>query len=194
MSLKEKNYSVLVVSNAPKFSASLCRLLESELCFSVETEQSVSAAKRRLSDKEYDLVLVAAPLADENGVSFSIELCERKNCVTALFVAAENYEQIFSHVSSYGVYVLPRPISTQMVKQALDWMQSTRERIRMFEQKSGTLEKKMQEIRTINRAKWLLISERNMTEEQAHKYLERSAMDRCITKLAIAEEIIGMMG
>ncbi|MBR1724598.1 MAG: ANTAR domain-containing protein [Ruminococcus sp.] len=194
MSLKERNYSVLIVSNAPKFSASLCKLLEEEHCFTIETEQSVSAARRRVLEQDFDLVFITVPLPDENGVSFSIDLCTEKGCVAALFVASEYYEQIFSHVSPYGVYVLPRPLPTQLVSQALDWMQSTRERLRGLEKKSSSLEQKMQEIRTINRAKWLLISERSMTEEQAHKYLERAAMDRCVTKLTIAEEIIGMFG
>ena len=48
----------------------------------------------------------------------------------------------------------------------------------------------MQEIRIVNRAKWFLISELKMTENDAHRYLEKQAMDRCISKKAMAEEII----
>ena len=48
----------------------------------------------------------------------------------------------------------------------------------------------MSEIRIVNRAKLLLISEKNLTETQAHRYIEKQAMDRCMTKKAIAEEII----
>ena len=48
----------------------------------------------------------------------------------------------------------------------------------------------MKEIRMINKAKWLLISQLKMDEPQAHRYLEKQAMDRCITKRQMAEEII----
>jgi response regulator NasT len=48
----------------------------------------------------------------------------------------------------------------------------------------------MEEIRIVNRAKWLLISEIKMDEPNAHRYIEKQAMDRCVSKREIAEEII----
>ena len=48
----------------------------------------------------------------------------------------------------------------------------------------------MVEIRLVNKAKWLLISELSMSEPDAHHYIEKQAMNRCIAKRTIAEEII----
>lgn len=48
----------------------------------------------------------------------------------------------------------------------------------------------MEEIRIINRAKWLLINEKTMVEPKAHHYIEKQAMDLCLSKREIAEEII----
>ena len=48
----------------------------------------------------------------------------------------------------------------------------------------------MEEIRIVNRAKWLLISELKMDEQGAHRYIEKQAMDRCISKRIVAEEIM----
>ena len=48
----------------------------------------------------------------------------------------------------------------------------------------------MMEIKIVNRAKWTLINSLNMSEEDAHRYIEKQAMDRCVSKRAIAEEII----
>ena len=53
-----------------------------------------------------------------------------------------------------------------------------------------SLEERMREIRTVNRAKWLLISERGMSEAEAHRWIEKQAMDRCISKREVADEII----
>ena len=52
----------------------------------------------------------------------------------------------------------------------------------------------MNEIRLVNRAKWLLISELNMTEANAHRYIEKQAMDRCVSRRQVAEEIIKTYG
>ena len=48
----------------------------------------------------------------------------------------------------------------------------------------------MEEIRVVNRAKWMLISKCGMTEEDAHRFIEKQAMDRCVPKKEIAETII----
>ena len=53
-----------------------------------------------------------------------------------------------------------------------------------------SIEEKVNEIRLVNRAKWLLISELKMTESDAHRYIEKQAMDRCVPKKQVAEEII----
>lgn len=73
---------------------------------------------------------------------------------------------------------------------ALNWMASTRERLRKNEKRTLTIEEKMEEIRLVNRAKWLLISELKMDEQGAHRYIEKQAMDRCIAKKVVAKEII----
>ena len=65
----------------------------------------------------------------------------------------------------------------------------TRERLRRMEQKSLSMEDKMAEIRLINRAKWVLI-EQGMSEQDAHRYIEKQAMDRCVPKRVVAEEIL----
>ena len=73
---------------------------------------------------------------------------------------------------------------------ALSWLSSAREKLRKTEKKTLSIEEKMEEIRIVNRAKWLLISELKMDEQGAHRYIEKQAMDRCISKKVIAEEII----
>ena len=73
---------------------------------------------------------------------------------------------------------------------ALNWLESARERLRQFEKKTISIEDKMAEIRLVNKAKWLLISELKMSEPDAHRYVEKQAMDRCVSRRFIAEEII----
>ena len=48
----------------------------------------------------------------------------------------------------------------------------------------------MEEIRIVNRAKWMLIDRLHLTEQEAHRMIEKRAMDRCVTRRVIAEEIL----
>ena len=99
-----------------------------------------------------------------------------------LFAAAALYDQVHARVAEHGVFVLPRPIPRDAIFRGLNWMTAARERLRGYEKKVRPIEEKMEEIRLVNRAKWLLISELKMSEPDAHHYITRQAMDRCVSK------------
>ena len=119
-----------------------------------------------------------------------MDLTGLKTSVALLMVRSDVYTTTYNRVAEYGVYVLPKPTAKPIVSQAIDWMIATRERLKKFEKKTMSTEEKMQEIRIVNRAKWVLIDGLKMTEADAHRYFEKQAMDRCISKREIAEEII----
>ena len=52
------------------------------------------------------------------------------------------------------------------------------------------LEAKVADIRIINRAKLLLVQHLQMTETEAHKYIEKQAMNTSMPRRTIAENII----
>ena len=192
MQLKERRYSVLTVSSQPKFNQALVDLMNSGRRYDSELELTVNAAKRRLLDKSYDIIIINVPLPDDDGISLAIDRSAGMASAVLLLVKGEYYTDVFDRVCPYGVFTLPKPSPRQMVSQAFDWLESTRERLRKLEKRSVSLEDKMQEIRLVNRAKWLLITQKGMTEEQAHKAIEKLAMDSCITKSAAATQIIDL--
>ena len=74
---------------------------------------------------------------------------------------------------------------------AFSWLESARERLRQFEKKSLSIEEKNgPKSAFVNKAKWILISQLSMSEPESHRYIEKQAMDRCVTRRSIAEEII----
>ena len=190
MDLNEQAYSVLIVSAGEKFNTSLQELFPESKYYPVLVEKSINAAKRALIEREYDFIVINSPLPDGDGFRYAIDICCGKNSVVLLLVRSELYNATFCKVSLNGVYTLPKPTSKQIMSQALDWMASTRERLRRLEKKTVSLEDKMQEIRIINRAKWILIEQLKMTEADSHRYIEKQAMDRCISKREVAEAII----
>ena len=48
----------------------------------------------------------------------------------------------------------------------------------------------VEDLKIIDRAKLLLVTCLNMTEEQAHRYLEKQAMDLRTSKLDVAKQVI----
>lgn len=190
MSLKERVYSVLVISAKEKFNASLQSLLPESKYAPVQMVSSVSLAKRVLLERSFDFVFINTPLPDDFGTRFAIEISGNKGTVILLLVRNEVYEEVCDKVTEYGILTLPKPASKQMVAHTLNFMAGIRERLRKLENKSLSMEEKMKEIRLVNRAKWVLIDELKMSEADAHRYIEKQAMDRCVSRRGIAEEII----
>ena len=190
MSLRERVYSILIVSATDKFTSAFADLLPETRYYPVHTAASVSAAKRILAEKTFDFVIINAPLPDDIGTRFAIDTCTSKQSAVLLLVKSDIHADIHDKVVEYGVFTLPKPTSKPTLIHALRWMESSRERLRQFEKKSLSIKEKMAEIRIVNKAKWILISELKMNEPDAHRYIEKQAMDRCITKQIIAEEII----
>ena len=190
MSLKERVYSILVVSSAENFNTVLSTLLPESKFAPVTVVSSVSAAKRLLVDRDFDLVIINAPLPDDMGIHFAIDTCASRQSIVLILVKSDIQAGIFDKVVPYGVFTLPKPTSKATLTQAFQWMISARERLRRSEKKTSSIEEKMKEIRTVNHAKWILISELKMNEEEAHKYIEKQAMDNCISRKDIAEQII----
>lgn len=190
MSLKERVYSVLVISAKENFNASLQSLLPESKYAPVQMVSSVSLAKRVLLERSFDFVFINTPLPDDFGTRFAIEISGNKGTVILLLVRNEVYEEVCDKVTEYGILTLPKPASKQMVAHTLNFMAGIRERLRKLEKKSLSMEEKMKEIRLVNRAKWVLIDELKMSEADAHHYIEKQAMDRCVSCREIAEEII----
>lgn len=190
MSLKERVYNILIVSATNHFTSAFADLLAETRYSPVHTAASISAAKRILAENTFDFVIINTPLPDDMGIRFAIDTCTGKQSAVMLLVKSDIHAAIHDKVVEYGVFTLPKPTSKLTLIQALSWMESAREQLRQFEKKSLTIKEKMAEIRLVNKAKWILISELKMSEPAAHRYIEKQAMDRCITKQSIAEEII----
>ena len=186
----ERRYSVLAVSASLKFVETLRTLLPEGRYGPVTVLHDTAAARRALAENSYDLVLINTPLPDEFGTRLALDACESSSAGVLLLVKAEHCLDIEAQVSAHGVLTLAKPTSAQLFAQTLRLLCITRERLRGMEKKAVTLQEKMEEIRLVNRAKWLLIEELKMTEQEAHRYIEKQAMDRCVTRRAVAEQIL----
>lgn len=190
MPLKEYVYSVLLVSSSESFNTSFTALLPKKDYAPVDIVQSINHARRKISERAYDLIIINTPLPDDFGRKFAVDACTDRNTVAVLLVKSDIYDETYAKVLEHGVLTLRKPLSASTMNQALDWMRAISRRLGKLERKTLTLEEKMAEIRIVNRAKWALIESCKMTEADAHRYIEKQAMDRCITKRELAESIL----
>lgn len=182
--------SVLIVSSHDKGKDFLSELLKAQGFSEITTVKSCGEARRLLTQKDFELVVINAPLRDESGEELSIMVTDISITGVILIVKSEIADYVSAKVEDYGVFVLPKPLSRQMFFQALKMMAASRRRLLGLQRENITLQKKIENIRLVDRAKCALIQYLNLTEPQAHRFIEKQAMDRRISKREVAEGIL----
>jgi response regulator NasT len=182
--------SILIVSNSGKSMDYFSGLLSGAQFSPVLCAVTAGEAKRILVGTPVDIVIINTPLPDDFGVQMALDIAGDNTTGVLLFVKSELYEQVSYRVEDYGILTLQKPNSRQNIIQSLKLLVATKVKLKAMQEKALTLENKMEDIRIINRAKILLIEQYKMSEVQAHRYIEKQAMDTCRKRRDIAENII----
>lgn len=194
MTLIEKCYSVLLVSSSEAFNQKLQTILPSNEFNNIVIANSVSQAKRILLERDFDIVIINSPLPDEFGTEFAIDLSSGSMTGILQFVKNELCDEIYDKTNQYGVLVVEKPISLKSAYQSIRLICATKEKMSRLKTSSTlNLKDKLKEIKIVDTAKLMLIEHKKMTEAEAHRFIEKRAMDFRKSKLECAEDIIKMI-
>ena len=138
-----------------------------------------------------DLLIAAVPLSDGAGAERIIDVAERNpQVMVILLVRQEAFEQVTYQCRNLQVFVLSTPFKRQVLAEAASFMLRVRAIIADKDSELVRLRKSLSEVRIVTRAKIHLMQSRQMTEEEAHYFLEKEAMDRSLSKKEVAEEVL----
>ena len=187
MLYSDKTYSVLLVSASESFNRSFFPLLPVSRYYPVTQVSDLRAARESTPS---DLVIVNAPLPGGDSLSYCSSVADSSDSAVLLLVPQGQLDRTEDRMLPVGVMTLGTPLSSIMLSQSLRGLCAMHERLRSRQQALHTVENAVEEIKLINRAKWLLISCLNMTEDEAHRYIGKLAMQQQRPKRDIAEGII----
>jgi len=183
-------YAALLVSRNTDASKHLSEILNTLDYSLVDCAFSGSEGRRRLQERDYDLVLINTPLTDEWGVELAIDLSELSSVIVILLVKAEMENDVEEEISGTPIYLMTKPIKRQFLVQQIRFVQHSQQKIDTLQKQNDELQKKMDEIKIIYRAKLIIMKDYNMTEKQAHRYIQKHAMDTRKSPREIAERVI----
>jgi response regulator NasT len=182
--------SALIVSNSEKDTALYSVILNAASVHHITCLQSCDSARRLILKQDFDLVIVNAPLKDESGESFSRDVASRGISQVLLMVKSEFFDSVSAACENDGVLTISKPVDKALLWSALLLAKSVQSRIKRIQAENAQLRQKIEDIRLINRAKCLLISCMSMTEQEAHRYIEKQAMDMRSSRRGVAEGIL----
>lgn len=195
MSVRESHHNrparVLVVSSSGKDTESITSLIKSVNIADINYAESVVGTRSFLSSSEFDIIIINAPLDVEVGDKLAIDITKQNGrAVIILLVKDEDYDELSKKLNPYGILILSKPITERLFVQTLNIAVSIYAKIKSIRNETDTLRTKIDDMKIIDRAKLILMQYIGMPENQAHRYIEKQAMDLRITKREAAENIL----
>jgi len=184
------NTSALIISRTEKSITIFSENLSAASINQITILASASQARRLFPEKDFDIVIIDAPLADESGESLARNIAANGLSQVILAVNSEHYNALCSVCQDDGVLVISKPFDKDMFWSALSLAKSVSIKLKRMHIENAKLKQKIEDIRIIDRAKYVLISYLNLSEQEAHRFIEKQAMDLRSSKRKIAEEIL----
>ncbi len=182
---------ILLVSGSVNGKDVLFQLIK-EMGYDMITQtQSGNEARRFLNTNEYHLIVINTPLSDEFGRDFAIKVADVTNSGIILICRSDISDEICDKLSCYGIFVLSKPINKTTFFQTIKLASATRSRMLRLNN-NIKIQNKTEEIKLVNRAKNCLMQYLKFTEPQAHRYIEKQAMDTRQTRKEVAKHILSI--
>ncbi|MBQ8180728.1 MAG: ANTAR domain-containing protein [Ruminococcus sp.] len=178
----------LIVSSSENSASEISPLLRSAGFDQISIISSGNEARRLLrTAPEISLVVIDTPLSDEFGQDLAVMIAEDYQINVILICGGDTSE--FPHEN--GIYIISRPVNRELFSEIMELISVSGREIK---KESTDILMKTEEIRLINRAKTVLMKYLNFTEPQAHRYIEKQAMNSRRSRRETALKILSDYG
>lgn len=184
--------SILVVSNSEKSKDILKSIINESGTYNVEIVSNSEECKKLISNNIFDLILINTPLKYESEEQLSLFLNENTNSSLILILNKSMSEKISNQIQERGILVVEKPLNKFILMNTINISIIYRKKLQNYINENENLKNKIKEIKLIDRAKYTLMEYLRMSEGEAHKYIEKQAMDLRIKKVEVCKNILKM--
>lgn len=181
---------VLLADPDPDFRKKLKDMLhQHDYIVVAETEDGKSTLQYAFQTQP-DLIIMEGKLPGSKGLEVARVIEEQQLAPVVLITAATNRELIEEAKYSAVLAYLIKPVDEANLIPALEMALATFKRMVKIENENRLLKKKLEEKNLIDQAKRLLIEKKGLSEQAAHRYMQKVSMDRCSSLSKVAQLII----
>lgn len=149
-------------------------------------------AAAEAAERNFSLCIVVCEGLERSGVRLIKMLASRGGGVIAVLpqTAPEDEEKALDELRDEGVLLLPDSATQAELRLAVHATIAANRRIETLLRERRSLLKKIDDIRIVDRAKLILMQNMGYTEAQAHKQIEKRAMNERLSRAEVAMNIL----
>lgn len=164
-------------------------LTASEFGFEHISVSDGSGAKELIENNVYSLVIVNAPLKNEFGLELAVHAA-KNGCGVIIAAPSKVCGEIANKIGTLDIFVLPKPLNKTLLLQTFRFVMLSNEHSKEFKNEKEKLETKLRDIRLIDRAKCVLVEYLRISEADAHRQIQKRAMDMRVSQVEVAQDIL----
>ncbi|MBQ5318858.1 MAG: ANTAR domain-containing protein [Oscillospiraceae bacterium] len=178
---------IVVFSQQGELSDRICRIA-AEYGFSKVIFSDGSDSDNLIGSTKYQ-VIINAPLEKEFGLDLAVN-ASKQGCGVIIAVAGKVSNDVAAKLGNRDIFVLPKPFSDAVLFQVLRFVTLSKSNSNVLKSENEQLEAKIRDIKLIDRAKCVLVQYLRISEKDAHRQIQKRAMDMHTTQTEIAKDII----
>jgi two-component system, response regulator PdtaR len=181
---------VLVAEDEALIRLDLKEMLEEEgyavVGEAADGEQAVAMA----SDLRPDLVILDVKMPKMDGIAAAERIAGGRVAPVVILTAFSQRDLVERAREAGAMAYLVKPFQKKDLVPTIEMATSRFAEIVALEQEVGGLQERLEARKTVERAKGVLMTEHGMTEPEAFRWIQRTAMDRRTSMRAVAEAVL----
>jgi response regulator NasT len=137
-----------------------------------------------------DLVIMDVKMPKVDGITAAATIVEERIAPVVILTAFSQRDLIEQARDAGAMAYLVKPFARHELVPAIELAVSRFAEKRALEDEVATLNDRLETRKVVDRAKGLLMTRQQMTEPEAFRWIQRTAMDRRTTMKAVAEAVV----
>lgn len=145
---------------------------------------------RKVRLSQPDVLLINFDLPDITGLEVSTIIGDENLCSVILFITSAQKDFCLPTIDDYDITLFLRPINRVALLGTLEAVLQNRRRLHKLEKELLELKQGLVDRKAIERAKWILMKRKSISEGEAYRRIQKTSMDSRVAMRDIAVRII----
>lgn len=147
---------------------------------------------RKVRSETPDILLINFNMPDITGLEAATIIGDENLCSVILFVSTAQKEFCVDLVNDYDITLHTKPINKIALLSTIDTVLQNRRRMSKLEKELASLKKGLDDRKTIEQAKGILMKRKSISEAEAYRRIQKMSMDTRVPMRDIARKIIAL--
>jgi response regulator NasT len=159
----------------------------------VDALKSIGAADITVADKfndGFDVAVFNLPLEGRFGLEEAATAAKSDNVFVIAAAAAKNIDKIIEKIGDNPLMLIAKPFKADALALTMRNLWVSAVKAFAMRGRLAEAENKIADLKLIDRAKFVLAEYLSLTEAEAHRYIQKNAMDRRVRQAEVAKEIL----